>query len=143
MINCKIRKSSLFLQINFLIQSFALGRSISYRVSRVWILSNFSTSWLKLTLNSFYFWLITLWMNSEVYEKLCLLWWELVFLFFRMKTAMPTRLYFHIPQPEKPEYSLASVLRNKLRLPISMILDTTTLAIVGRTSSNLSKMFML
>lgn len=51
-------------------------------------------------------------MNCEVYEKFCLFKWELLVLFFRMKTAIATRFYFQMPQPENPLKSFASVFKN-------------------------------
>ena len=73
-------------------------------------------------------------MKSEVYEKFCLFRWELLVLFFRMKTAIATRFCFQIPQPENPLKSLASVFKKTWLCEISITLDTIPLAIVGKTS---------
>lgn len=79
-------------------------------------------------------------MNSDVYEKFCLLRWELLVLFFKIKTAIATRFSFHIPQPENPLKSFASVFKNTLLWEISITFDTIPLATVGKTSSMELKM---
>jgi len=109
--------------------------SVRFNSYLVCILSKFSIYCLKLTLIYFYFLLIIFLMNSDVYEKFCLLRWELLVLFLRIKTAIATRFYLHIPQPENPLKSFASVFKNTWLFEISMILETTPFATVGKTSS--------
>jgi hypothetical protein len=64
-------------------------------------------------------------MKLDKYEKLCLLKFELLFLFFKIKMAIPANFSLcQMPQPENPLYKDASVFRKTLIFLILMILET-------------------
>lgn len=69
---------------------------------------------------------------------MCLLKFELLFLFFRMKTAIPINFSpYQIPHPENPLYNEASVLIKTFKFCNLIILETIPHYKVGITISTL------